>query len=181
GLGFDAYPEFAMHEGEQYARVRIGCFTTRDAAVSFARDLRGRVTADAVAQPLGSRSAPRACLEWDPGFVKPAQWHTVRRGSDIVFRVERGGQVGYVQHDGERWLFDHSLAAEPAPAAAGGARFRQVDVAGVALVQVGLADGTALNVCGGRLLWQHGLVAVVERASTVIACVVNETFPDDGP
>lgn len=180
-LGFDAYSEFAMQEGEQYSRVRIGCFETREAAVSFARDLRGRVTADAVAQPIGSLSGPRACVQWDTGFVKPARWRTLRSGTDIVFRVERGGQVGYLQHDGAAWRFDRSLPSEPGTAAPDGARFRQVEAGGVGLVQVRLSDGTPLNVCGGRLLWQHGYIAVVERSSTVIACVVNETFPDDVP
>jgi hypothetical protein len=174
-LGFDAYTEFVMQEGRQYSRVRIGCFASRDAAVSFARDLRGRVTADAAAQPLGPAARPLACVEWEPGFVKPGAWRLVRAGSDVVFRVEVAGQVGFLQHDGSGWMLLHDL---PSPPAADPSRqeerFRQVSIGGLSLAQARLPDGSRINACGGKLLWQRGEAAIVERASTVIACVVDD-------
>jgi hypothetical protein len=174
-LGFDAYSEFVMQDGRQYARVRVGCFGSRDAAVSFAADMHGRLTGEAVAQPLTPGASPRACSHWEPGFIKPARWDVVRQGSDIVFRVELAGHVGYLRHDGATWSFGHSLPAGPSTAPGGAARFRAARTAGAELVQARLADGSWVHACGGRLLWQRGRVAVVERSDSVIACVVDET------
>jgi hypothetical protein len=179
-LGFDAYSEFVMQDGRQFARVRLGCFTTREAAVSFAADLRDRLTGEAVAQPLTPGATPRACVRWDPGFVKPAVWRVVRQGSDIVFRVELGGHVGYLRHDGTSWSFGHSLPAGPSSAAGEAARFRAARTAGADLVQARLADGSWAHACSGRLLWQLGGAAVVERPDSVIACVVDETVQSGG-
>lgn len=176
-LGFDAYSEFAMQGGRQYARVRIGCFATRDAAVSFAGDIRGRITADAVAQPISALAAGRTCVRFDPGFVKPDRWELLRQGRDLLFRVELGGQVGFLQHDGGGWRFLHERPSPPAAGALTQQRFRQVRIGGLNLAQVQLADGSRLNACGGLLLWQYDWTVVVERASRVIACVVDGTTP----
>jgi hypothetical protein len=179
-LGFDAYSEFVMQDGRQYARVRVGCFNTRDAAVSFAADIHGRLTSEAVAQPLTSGASPRACVHWDAGFLKPAHWEVVRQGADIVFRVELGGHIGYLRHDGVGWRFGHELPAEPGAAAREAARFRGARAAGAELIQARLADGSWVHACTGRLLWQRGRVAVVERSDSVIACVVDETGQSGG-
>ena len=48
-LEFDAYTEFVMQDGQQYVRVRVGCFTTREAA-------------EAVAVVMGLR--PKHDLHW---------------------------------------------------------------------------------------------------------------------
>lgn len=178
-LGFDAYSEFAMSGGNQYARVRIGCFTTRAAAEAFASDMRGNVTADAVAQPLSVGAAVEKCVEWDVGFLKPQVWDTVRRVPDVLFRVELGGQAGYLQHAGSGWRFAHSPPVPVDPASRDSSRFSEVRFGGINLVQARLDNGEQLNACTGDLLWQSGLTAVVERSDSVIACVVDE-FPHGG-
>jgi hypothetical protein len=174
-MGLDAYVEFAMSDGTQYARVRIGCFAGRDAAETFARDIRGRLTAEAVAQPLNQGAAVAACVSWDPGFIKPPVWRVERVGADIVFAVEVGGLTGYLQHAGGRWRFSHSVPTPPTVTHTVSPRFREVHSGGLSLVQTTLDGGTTVTACAGDLLWQRDRVAVVERASRVIACVVDET------
>lgn len=183
-LGFDAYSEFAMNDGRQYARVRVGCFGSRDAAAQFARDLRGFVTAAAVPQPLGPGASPSACVDWEVGFVKPLQWEIQRRGEEVVFRVELDGVVGFVRHDGQGWRLSQEL---PTPVASPGARvgedegdsgrpgirFEQAVVSRLERVVARLPGGSRVVVCSGRLLWQGGNAAVVERSDSVIACVVD--------
>lgn len=173
-LGFDSYAEFSMNRGQQYTRVRIGCFTSRAAAESFSRELTGKVTAEAVPQPLSDGAPTRACVEWDTGFLKPDDWRAVRLEQDAVFRVELDGQVGYVRHDGTAWSFGHQLPQPPAAMATGEQRFRERPVASTVLVRARLAQGGDTNVCVGKLLWQRGLTAVVERPNAVIACTVHE-------
>lgn len=180
-LGFDAYGEFVMREGRQFTRVRIGCFTDRAAAEAVALELKGNVTAEAAAQPLSERVSYKACVEWDPGFLKPQEWRTLRQGEDIVFRVELGGQVGYLQHDGSGWEFGRTLPPQRAAAPAGAPRFREVRIGGLTLVQARLEGGGTINACPGELLWQRGLTAVVERSDSVIACVVDEPPPGAAP
>ena len=180
-LGFDAYTEFAMSGGQQYTRVRIGCFHGRAAAAEFAGRLAGAITAEAVPQPLGETATPAACVEWDVGFIKPEAWTIVRRQPDILFRVEVGGQVGYLRHAGEEWQFSHTAPAPATPEPASSATFREVRVGGVTLVQARLGDGNRVNACSGDLLWQHGYTAVVEGPDSVLACVVDDSPPGRSP
>lgn len=176
-LGFDAYSEFTMQEGRQYVRVRIGCFTSREAAVSYAGDIRGRITAAAVAQPISAGASGRPCVQFDPGFVKPHRWELLRQGADVLFRVELAGQVGFLQHDGASWRFLHEPPAQPTANADGKQQFRQVRIGGLKMAQAQLRDASLLNACGGSILWQHGSTVIVERASSVIACVVDDSTP----
>ena len=173
-LGFDAYGEFVMDDGRQFTRVRIGCFTSRRAAEAMALRLVGNVTAEAAAQPLSEEASPRACVDWDAGFVKPQEWRVERSENDVVFRVELGGQVGYLRHDGNDWQFGHTLPPTQSAAPAGEPRFAEVQVGALSLVQARLSDGTGVNVCTGVLIWQRDSTAVVERSDSVIACVVDE-------
>lgn len=180
-LGFDAYSEFVMHEGQQFTRVRIGCFGDRAAAEALALGLKGNVTAEAAAQPLDDGSADRACVNWDPGFLKPPEWRIERQGEDMVFRVELGGQVGYLRHDGRGWEFGHTLPPQRATPPAGEPRFSELQLAGLTLVQAHLQGGHRVNACLGKLLWQRGLTAVVESSDSVIACEVDEPPPGGSP
>ncbi|MEX2535779.1 MAG: SPOR domain-containing protein [Trueperaceae bacterium] len=180
-LGFDAYTEFVMEEGQQFSRVRIGCFSSRQAAAAYARVLRGNVTAEAVAQPLSQGADTQACVTTVTGFVKPRLWSVQRTGTDIVFRVELGGQVGFLRHQGVAWQFTHSLPAQREATPAGQARFREVEMGGLTLIQARLSDGSPVNACHGRLLWQRGLTSVVERTNTVVACLVEETASGEVP
>jgi hypothetical protein len=178
-MGLDAYVEFVTSDGTQYARVRIGCYAGRDAAETLARDIRGRLTAEAVAQPLNQGARVSACVSWEPGFIKPSVWRVEREGADIVFAVEVGGLTGYLQHAGGRWRFSHTIPTPPTVSDTGSRRFREVHSGGLSLVQTTLDDGTTITACAGDLLWQQDRVAVVERASRVIACVVDETVEGD--
>lgn len=179
-LGFDAYPEFAMNDGRQFTRVRVGCFADRAAADAFARELNGRITAEAAPQPLSDGAGVRACVEWQVGFVKPQAWGLERLGADVVYRVELGGQAGYLRHDGSGWEFGHERQDE-IDERTGAPRWRQVRIGGVEFVQLTLGSGEAVNACAGELVWQAGNVAVVERSDSVIACVVEEATRADGP
>lgn len=173
-LGFDAYSEFAMNDGKQFSRVRIGCFREKDAADAFARALRGRITQQAVVQPLSAAATPRTCVDSDVGFIKPAAWRLERSdATGVLFRVETLGQVGYVEWAGGRWAVLDAPSGPAGGAAGAPERYHQAFPGGVAMVQAKLAGG-AVHVCNGRLLWQGRGVAVVERTSAVVACAVNE-------
>ncbi|HEX7004684.1 MAG TPA: SPOR domain-containing protein [Trueperaceae bacterium] len=180
-LGFDAYSEFTMSNGQQYSRVRIGCFAGRSAAEAFASDLSGAVTAEAVPQPLSEGASVTACVDWDVGFVKPREWSIERRRPDILFRVEVGGQVGFLRHTGAGWEFTHSSPAPLLAPAEQSVDFVEVEIGGVTLVQARPRGGDPVNACGGQLLWQSGRVAVVERSDSVIACVVDYSPPVGSP
>lgn len=173
-LGFDAYLEFVMQDGKQYTRVRIGCYRERASAEAVAKELAGRITVEAAAQPLTENARTRACVTWDTGFLKPQRWELTRRGADVVFRVEVGGHVGYLSHDGQAWRLDHRMPPRLTVTAPTGLEFREEQLGGLTLVQAILGDGSALNVCSGRLLWHSGNSAVVERTNSVIACLVEE-------
>src|SRR5690606_6641598 len=60
-LGLDAYTEFAMLNSQQWVRVRIGCFGSREAADAMAEALRTRITADAQAVERGNATTSLHC------------------------------------------------------------------------------------------------------------------------
>ena len=172
-LGFDVYTEFTMNDGQQYTRVRIGCFESRHAAELTATLLAGRMTREAVVQPLTPGAAVSFCLRADVGFIKPGDWTIQNQDSlQIVFRVSLAGHTGYVRMRDAEWLLLTEI--EPATVAPSGPtyRFEQLTVAGVQMVRASIG-GHNLNVCPGTLLWQSGRTAVVERADSVVACVVE--------
>jgi hypothetical protein len=176
-LGFDAYTEFTISsDGRQFARVRIGCFTDRHGAELFARSLRGVVVQQAVVQPLNAGASVSFCLESEVGFLKPGDWEVERQSNtEIVFRVQVAGYTGYIRRADGEWQLLPEPVGLPEVTGAGSGIFRQVNVAGIAAVAAQVAAGERIA-CLGTLLWQNGSVAVVERASTVIACVVNHDY-----
>src|SRR5690606_6621355 len=66
-LGFPSYLEFAMNQGRQFVRVRVGCYTSREAAEAMAAALRGHVTADAQPVELSPGAAVPGCTEESVG------------------------------------------------------------------------------------------------------------------
>jgi hypothetical protein len=176
-LGFDAYVEFTMSgDGRQFSRVRIGCFAERHGAEAFARSLRGAVTQHAVIQPLNAGAGVSFCLRDEVGFVKPAAWGIERQSShEILFRVSVAGHTGFIRRAAGQWQLLPEPEAVPAAATARQGTFRQHDVSGVALVGATLGDSDKV-VCPGRLLWQNGSVAIVERSDSVVACIVEEDY-----
>ena len=97
-LGFDAYSEFAMLGGKQYARVRVGCAFERAGAAALARSLQ-RVTREAVVVPLSEGAEVSMCVAFDVGFRLPERWGVLGRSPDAVrFWVEVGGRRGAVAY-----------------------------------------------------------------------------------
>lgn len=179
GMGFDVYTEFTMFEGTQYTRVRVGCFESRPAAELMAQVMAGRITAEAVVQPFSEDAAPSFCLRDDIGFIKPADWSVQMQDTQqIVFRVQLGGYTGFVRMRGGEWRL--LTAIEPATASPAGITlpFEQVTAAGQPVVRTTIAGRPRL-ICPGRLMWQAGRTAVVERASTVAGCMVEPVRPGE--
>jgi hypothetical protein len=169
--GFPAYTEFAMHEGRQWVRVRVGCWVGRDGAEAIVELLRGLVTREATAVPL-SPGAPVACVDIDVGFIKPSRFLALHAlGEMPTYRVEVAEHVAHVRHDGEGWRVSQGESEpDPLPAPIGSLRFRAGELRGFAVVL--LDDGIEATVfCPGRLVAQVGDVAVVEWANAIVACV----------
>ncbi len=169
-LGFPAYLEFAMHQGQQFVRVRVGCFTDREAADAMATALRGRVTADAQPVELSPGAAVPGCTEESVGFLNGYDWELDGGDGPVTFGVTVAGVPVTVVHDGERWRMvqDGDEAAALSPVAGDG-RVEEVRVGGAAFAA--LADGAARVVmCPGTLLAHVGGVAIVERGDVVLAC-----------
>lgn len=169
-LGFDAYTEFAMHQDQQYIRVRVGCFRTRAGARDMAAVLTGHVTREAVVQPRTDTAAPRGCSERVVGFLKPERWRQLRP-QGAGFEVQVAERSALVVHDGSRWTLQQDADAPPAAAAAPApaGRFHQGRVAGRPMVMVEY-DGRTVALCPGRLLARAGDAALVEQDAAVVAC-----------
>jgi len=169
--GFDAFTEFAMDNGLQFVRVRVGCFTSRSAAESMAAALRGRVTESAVVVEATAGAPTAGCVTMDVGFIKPVVWDEVAAvGLAPAFRVVVAGIEAHVVHTGQNWRVLQDGEAVPAaePALAGG-RFSQASVGGVALVRYE-APGVALLLCPGVLVTSVADVAISEQGDALVAC-----------
>lgn len=172
-LGFDAYTEFAMRDGVQWVRVRVGCFTDRTDAESFADVLRARFTREAVAVALSDGTAPVPCLLRDVGFVAPNAWRAQEPGH-ASFEVEVAGVVGLVRYESGRWQVLQAPATEalsPSPPTAD--LYEQAPGLSVPFVLARTARGSRF-LCAGTLLAQTPEAAIVERAGVVSACRLEE-------
>ncbi len=169
--GFDAFTEFAMDRGLQFIRVRVGCYTTREAAETMAAALRGRIT-DAAVVVEASPGAPVAgCVKMDVGFLKPVTWDEVdRAGLAPAFRVVVAGIEAHVAHTGLRWRVlqdgEEVPLVDPALPAA---RFTQASVGGVSFVGLERPEGRLL-LCPGLLLDSVGGAAISEQGEALVAC-----------
>lgn len=169
-LGFPAYTEFSMNDGQQWVRVRVGCWIGRDGADAMAEILRGLSTAEAVAVPL-SPGAEVACVDVDVGFLKPSRYLPLHLNGELpTYRVEVADHVAHVRHDGDRWLVVQG-GDEPTPAEAplGAVTYRSGEIRGYAVVLL-VTDGVATAFCPGRLVAQAVDVAVVEWSNAIVAC-----------
>lgn len=170
----DAYTEFAMNDGQQFVRVRIGCFVSREGAEALAAVLRGRVTADAAAVELTSGAPVMGCVRVDVGFRKPYEWEAVEgAGALPAFRVVVAGVPARIVHDGSRWAVLQGDGAVPSrdPQAAT-ATFDRVVLGGVPLVRWHGEDG-AVVLCPGEVIGSVGDVAIVELGDLVMACSLH--------
>lgn len=169
-LGFDAYTEFAMHDGEQYVRVRVGCYTGRDAAEAAADALAGHVTEQAVPVKLAAEGRARACVQEDIGFLKPGVWQRLDAADGLpTFRVEVGGHEARLVFTGTGWRVHQAGAQLADPAVPAAANFESARPGGVAWAAQEVADGPRM-LCPGKLIGEAGAAAVVERAGAVVAC-----------
>lgn len=169
-LGFDAFPEFAMHDGEQFVRVRVGCYTDRAAAEAAAQALAGHVTKQAVAVTLSTTSGADKCVREDIGFLKPKVWKQLDPPDGLpTFDVDIGGHKARLVFTGQDWRVlqaGEAFTATPAPA---DATFVVARPGGAAWVAQELASGTRM-LCPGKLIGTAGSAAVVERSDAVVAC-----------
>jgi hypothetical protein len=170
-LGFPAYTEFAMSDGQQWVRVRVGCWLSRDGTEAMAEVLRGLTTAEAVAVPL-SPEAEVPCVDVDVGFLKPSRFMPLHLGGELpTYRVEVADHVAHVRHDGDRWLvIQGDVEPEPTEAPAGTLTYRSGEIRGFAVVLL-VSDGVATVFCPGRLVAQAVDVAVVEWENAIVACM----------
>ena len=101
-LEYDAYVDFGLYEGRQFVRVRVGCFADQDSADFFARQLAGRVTAEAVAVPLETKPGASFCVQRVVGFELPESWAVLSNtASSLTFWVEVLGQRRFVMFTGQ--------------------------------------------------------------------------------
>ena len=169
-LSYDAYVDFGLYEGQQFVRVRVGCFDDQDSAAFFASQLVG-VTAEAVAVPLEAAPKTSFCVRRVVGFEPPPVWGVLgTTASAVSFWVEVLGQRRFVVFTGNTWRVaqseqDVADLTRTATAERGAALFRQDANARV------LCDwrGTPFNVTTGQLLWQGGAWAIVLEAGAVTA------------
>lgn len=191
-LGFDAYTEFAMLDAQQWVRVRIGCYDSREAADAMAETLRTRITAQAQAVASSAGARVPGCTQETVGFLNAYGWQLLDDSGPVTFGVTVAGVAATVAHDGDRWRVvqdggELPAAAVPA-AAAGGAdagtanasataaaarattpTFKQLRVGGIAFVGLDSAPGP-LVLCPGELVASVADVAVVVRGDMLVAC-----------
>lgn len=185
-LGFDAYYEFVMNKGLQYARVRVGCFIDGDGAANAAALLTAGVTQEAVVLPMSDQAEPRPCVRFDLGFNEPASWgiHSSQPEA-VIFWVELSGHRGYIAHTAGGWqVLQREPSATPGanwlatPSPNPGAIERLPAVGGVSYGSSPHLDttvikarlpGNSLVVAGGELIWSSSHAAIVRSNGTLLA------------
>ncbi len=169
-LGFDAYDEFAMNDGKQFVRVRVGCYSDRAAAQAAATALTTHVTEQAVPAPISPGARVDRCVREEVGFLKPATWNRVDAGDGLpTFHVRVAGRSADLVFDGSRWVVVQDGSARPITAVASSAVFVSAHPGDVTWAAEELPGGTRL-LCPGTLIGHAGKAAIVERAGEVVAC-----------
>ena len=170
-LGFDAYTEFAMLDAQQWVRVRVGCYFSREAAAAMASALEARITAQAQAVEFGlGSSRGLGCTEESIGFLDGYDWRLLSDSQPVLFEVTVAGVPATVAHDGSRWRVvqaDEQLLQETQLRAA--AEFEARRIGGANFVSIREATGSVV-VCPGELLASVADVAIVKRGELVLAC-----------
>ncbi|MDT3681955.1 MAG: SPOR domain-containing protein [Trueperaceae bacterium] len=174
---FDAYTEFAMQDGLQFVRVRIGCYTDRAAAEAMASVLAGKIVSEAAVVEFTSGAPAHACATSTVGFVKPGEWEPLTEpGAVPAFAVKVAGREARVVHDGTRWRVLQGLGPIPEAAAEPAGEFQELVRGGVRFVAQKLGSKEYV-VCPGRLLAHVGKVAIVEQGDLLVACEFTEETP----
>lgn len=172
GFGLDAYSEFAMWEGEQFVRVRFGCFFSREIAEEMAVRVRTSFIDDAVPVERTPGAPTDGCLEEGTGFLKPANWRQLGEGVP-AFEVMVGETTAVVRHTGRRWRV--SQADEPLPPLGPPSepRFSQGLLLDIAVVET-VRGEFSLVVCPGRMLAEIGDVVIVDRGDRIVSCRLRQ-------
>ena len=168
--GFPAFTEFTMADGMQYVRVRVGCWSARDAALGVVPLLLAGYAREAAVVPH-SDDSPRRCIAVDVGFLTPANWAALHHEGELpTFRVELAGHVGHLRHDGDRWLVLQGDATPEAMAVDTLAWHYRSGELGAGAVVFDEVGGTPRLVCPGRMIGQVGDVVIVAWEDAVVAC-----------
>jgi SPOR domain len=177
-LGFEAYTEFANgSDNLQYARVRVGCFDSKETADLTVQRLIGSYTKEAVAVPLTANAPVPYCVKRDIGFITPTTWYTYfTTSNEATFMVDFGGQQAFLKHDGATWQMGQNLGeigitAVPASVETNG---YFSEVAASPYPQILYRSDVTLLISQGKLLWQKGTVAVVQENDTIVAYHVDQ-------
>ena len=169
--GFDAFTEFAMDGGLQFIRVRVGCYTTREAAEIMAEALRGRITEAAVVVEATPGAPVVGCVKMDVGFLKPVTLDEVDEvGLAPAFRVVVAGVEAHVTHTGQRWrVLQEGDSVPRVDPALPSVRCSQSSLGGVSLIAMDGPTGRVI-LCPGSLLDSVGGVAISEQGEALVAC-----------
>lgn len=169
-LGFTAYTEFAMLDAQQWVRVRIGCFASREAADAMAVALRARITAEAQAVELSAGALVPGCTEEVVGFLNAYDWRLIDDAGPVMFAVTVANVTATVAHDGNRWrVVQEDDQIQLPVVATPGASFEPRRIGGVPFVSLMTGTETVV-VCPGELVASIGDVAIVERGDQLVAC-----------
>jgi hypothetical protein len=176
-LGFAAYSQFAMSDGKQYTRVRVGCYTDKAGAEALATELKGRLTKEAVALPADAIPATIPCVRYDLGFRLPKAWGVVRQDASLVlFWVKVAGRKGYVAFDGAWHVLQDTgelASLEPLWEASAPAvtptTFRTVERRGYSFIEAISAIGQPDLIASGKLLWHSPYAAVAQDGDKLVA------------
>ena len=188
-LGFNAYTEFAMSNGQQFVRIRVGCFTDRSIAESVAVGLKEYVTEEAVVVPLSDDAVVQPCVLHDVGFRLPDAWGVMAsEPGGVIFWAEVGDRRGYIAFNGRHWhviqteaeakalqgsswVASYGAPVSPmlAAATAGSIPARFVHWPKGGFLQAVTPEGQRLMVGEGEVLWQSDSAIVLQTADAVVA------------
>jgi hypothetical protein len=177
-LGFEAYIEFSNgSDGLQYARVRVGCFDSKETAELTVQRLIGSYTKEAVAMPMSAGAQVPYCVRREVGFITPSTWYTYfTSASEAVFMVDFQGKQAFLRHDGVTWHMGQTLAdigiSTIPPSVTNSGYFSEVAASPSA--QILYRSEVTLLVSQGKLLWQKGTVAIVQENDMIVAYHVEK-------
>ena len=170
--GFAAYSEFAMGtDNQQYTRVRIGCFDSKETADLTVQRLLGAYTKEAASVTLTPGTPIPTCLMRSIGFVLPSTWYVYLTTPDYaVFMVDFQGRQAFLKFDGANWQMGQTLSELGVNASGLSATSGYFsEIAASPYPQIIYNSGAPLFITQGRLLWQRYDVAVIAEGDTVVA------------
>jgi hypothetical protein len=170
--GFEAYTEFAMgNDNQQYTRVRIGCFDSKETAELTVQRLLGTYTKEAASVTLTPGSPIPTCLSRSIGFVMPATWYIyITTPEYAVFMVDFQGKQAFLKFDGQNWQIGQNLSELGVNASGSSPTSGYFsEIAASPYPQIIYNNGSPLFITQGRLLWQRYDVAVIAEGDLVVA------------